>query len=86
MTNSKLLLVALAVSAATISVIGLTQAQPSMLNQTDVLNLDVLEVESKYEGPEAVFILSKEDLQFEGLEPKKSFLPLIIKSVEKEPF
>lgn len=51
-----------------------------------IIQLEDVKVEGKVAGPEAVFIINLKDLQFEGLEPKKSFLSEIIKSVEKEPF
>ena len=66
--------------------IGIAQAQTGAGRRSKVIKLDDVKVEGKVAGPEAVFIINMKDLQFEGLEPKKSFIPLIIKSVEKEPF
>ena len=43
-------------------------------------------VEGRIQKPEAFYILQRSELNFDGLEPKKSFVPLIIKSVEKDPF
>jgi len=43
-------------------------------------------IEGKIQKPEAFFFLQRSQLNFEGLDPKKSFLPLIIKSVDKAPF
>ena len=51
-----------------------------------VIRIDTIKVEGKIQKPEAFYILQRSQLNFEGLEPKKSFLPLIIKSVDKEPF
>lgn len=43
-------------------------------------------IDGKVQKPEAFYILQRSELNFKGLEPKKSFIPLILKSVEKEPF
>ena len=51
-----------------------------------VIKIDTVKVEGRIQKPEAFYILQRSQLNFEGLEPKKSFLPLIIKSVDKEPF
>ena len=67
-------------------VVTIAQAQTSSGRRSKIIKLDDVKVEGKVAGPEAVFIINMKDLQFEGLEPKKSFIPLIIKSVEKEPF
>ena len=68
------------------SVLSLAYAQSKPSRRSKIIKLDDVKVEGKVAGPEAVFIINMKDLQFEGLEPKKSFIPLIIKSVEKEPF
>ena len=51
-----------------------------------VIQIDALKVEGQIQKPEAFYILQKGDVNFKGLEPKKSFLPEILQSVEKEPF
>ena len=51
-----------------------------------VIRIDTVKVEGRIQKPEAFYILQRSELSFEGLEPKKSFLPLIIKSVDKAPF
>ncbi|MGC6416620.1 MAG: hypothetical protein ACON3Z_05870 [Bradymonadia bacterium] len=50
------------------------------------IQIDAVTVEGKVQKPEAFFFLQRSKLNFDGLEPKKSFLPLIIKSVDKPPF
>ena len=51
-----------------------------------IIRIDTVKVEGRIQKPEAFYILQRSELNFEGLEPKKSFVPLIIKSVDKEPF
>lgn len=51
-----------------------------------VIQIDALTVEGQIQKPEAFYILQRSELNFKGLEPQKSFIPLILKSVEKEPF
>ncbi|MCA9543552.1 MAG: hypothetical protein KC613_04150 [Myxococcales bacterium] len=43
-------------------------------------------IDGKVQKPEAFYILQRSELNFKGLEPKKSFIPLILKTVEEEPF
>ena len=65
---------------------GIVMGQGAARRNPKIIQLEDVKVEGKVAGPEAVFIINLKDLQFEGLEPKKSFLSEIIKSVEKEPF
>jgi len=55
-------------------------------NAPRVLQLEALKVSGQVQKPEAFYILQRSELDFKGLEPKKSFVPLILKSVEKDPF
>lgn len=51
-----------------------------------VIQIETMKVEGHVQKPEAFYILQRNELNFEGLAPKKSFIPLILESVEKEPF
>ncbi|MCA9526035.1 MAG: hypothetical protein KC549_07020 [Myxococcales bacterium] len=51
-----------------------------------VVQIEALKVEGVVQKPEAFYILQRSELNFKGLEPRKSFIPLILKSVEKDPF
>jgi len=51
-----------------------------------VFNLGDQEVEGTVRKPLVMIMLNKKHLKFDSLNPKKSFLPLIIKSVDKPPF
>ena len=50
------------------------------------IRLDVIKVEGRIQKPQAFYILQRSNLNFEGLELKQSFIPKIIKSVDKQPF
>ena len=43
-------------------------------------------IEGRVQKPQAFLLLQRQNLNFEGLELKRSFVPKIIKSVEKAPF
>ena len=51
-----------------------------------VIRIDSIKVEGKIQKPEAFYFLQRSQLNFDGLEPKRSFIPMIIKSVDKAPF
>lgn len=61
-------------------------AQSKKKGRGRVIKIEAVTVEGKIQKPEAFYILQRSELNFRGLEPKKSFIPLIIKSVESEPF
>ena len=48
--------------------------------------LGEITVEGRRQKPQAFYILQRQSLNFDGLELKKSFVPKIEKSVEKQPF
>ena len=86
MNKSVLSKLSILVALICLALTSVVYAQNSLRRKSKIIKLDDVKVEGKVAGPEAVFIINMKDLQFEGLEPKKSFIPLIIKSVEKEPF
>ena len=51
-----------------------------------VLELKQLSVKGTIQRPSAAYLLQRRKLKFRGLEPKKSLLPAILKSVEHPPF
>ena len=72
-------------------VLGVTAAAQSASAQRRGRNRRVIRIaETRIEGriqkPQAFYILQRSNLNFEGLELKNSFVPKIIKSVEKAPF
>lgn len=69
-------------------VIGLVASPASAAAQTQkkVIRLDTLTVEGKIQKPMAIYILQRSILNFGELERAESFLPKVVKSVEKDPF
>jgi len=51
-----------------------------------VIKLGEFRIEGTIQKPQAFYILQRSNLNFEGLELKNSFVPKIIRSVEKAPF
>ncbi len=74
--------------ALVISLAGTAHAQDKKRDKgrARVIQIEALKVEGQIQKPEAFYILQKGEVNFKGLDPKKSFLPEIIESVEKEPF
>ena len=69
-------------------VIGLVASPASAAAQAQkkVIRLDTLTVEGKIQKPMAIYILQRSILNFGELERAESFLPKVVKSVEKDPF
>ena len=51
-----------------------------------VLRLEAVKIEGRIQKPQAFYILQRSNLNFEGLELKRSFIPKIIESVDQPPF
>lgn len=51
-----------------------------------VITISETRIEGRIQKPQAFYILQRSSLNFEGLELKNSFVPKIIRSVEKAPF
>ncbi len=52
----------------------------------NVIRLVETRIEGRIQKPQAFYMLQRSNLNFQGLELKNSFVPKIIKSVEKAPF
>ena len=71
------------------SVLGLwsdAEAQERGRRGRKVIRIAETRVEGRIQKPQAFYILQRSSLNFEGLELKNSFVPKIIKSVDKAPF
>ena len=66
----------------------LTQAKPATTGsgRRKVIRLDAITVEGRIQKPQAFYILQRSQLNFEELNRTDSFLPKVIKSVDKDPF
>ena len=51
-----------------------------------VIRLDAITVEGRIQKPQAFYILQRSNLNFDELNRTESFVPKVVKSVDKEPF
>lgn len=56
------------------------------LAQQGVINLDETVIQGRIEKPEAFYILQHAKLNYEKLQPKQSFIPELLETVDEEPF
>lgn len=80
-----------AVHVAALSGIALVWVTPASAQERrrpgrNVITLEETTIEGRIQKPQAFYILQRSNLNFEGLELKKSFIPKIVESVEKAPF
>lgn len=75
---------------AILFVIGLLGGAGPAAAQSDkkrkVIRLETITVEGRIQKPQAFYILQRSNLNFGELERVESFLPKVIKTVEKDPF
>lgn len=75
-----------ALAALALGAPAAARAQATGAARKRVLKLDAFTVEGRIQKPQAFFILQRSNQGFEGQEKKESFLPKLLKSVEKDPF
>ena len=51
-----------------------------------VIRLETITVEGRIQKPQAFYILQRSNLNFDELDRTESFLPKVVKSVDKDPF
>ena len=51
-----------------------------------VIRLDAVTVEGRIQKPQAFLLLQRSNLNYDELQSTESFLPKVIKSVDKDPF
>jgi len=61
-------------------------AQNGKKRQPRVIQLEEIVIEGRVQKPNAFYILNRSNLGYEVLELRTSFLPKIVRSVQKEPF
>jgi len=54
--------------------------------QQGVINLDETVIQGRIEKPEAFYILQHAKLSYEKLQPKQSFIPELLETVDEKPF
>lgn len=59
---------------------------PAAGKKKKVIRLEAITVEGRIQKPQAFYILQRSNLNFGELNRTDSFLPKVVKSVEKEPF
>lgn len=65
---------------------GASSQQGETKKTKKVIRLDALTVEGRIQKPQAFYILQRSNLNFDDLNRPESFVPKVVKSVEKEPF
>jgi hypothetical protein len=58
----------------------------STAKKKKIIRLDAITVEGRIQKPQAFYILQRSNLNFEELNKTESFVPKVVKSVEKDPF
>jgi len=61
-------------------------AQAGEAKKKKVIRLETITVEGRIQKPQAFYILQRSNLNFDELERTESFLPKVVKSLEKDPF
>jgi len=52
----------------------------------NVIELEETVIEGRVQKPEAFYILQRSNLNYDALDPKKSFIPRILESAKADPF
>jgi hypothetical protein len=76
----------LAFTVALLGASGAARAADPLKKPKKVIRLDALTVEGRIQKPQAFLLLQRSNLNFEELERTESFIPKVIKSVDKDPF
>ncbi|TXC75704.1 hypothetical protein FRC91_09370 [Bradymonadales bacterium TMQ1] len=83
MMRNRLILIGSMVLAGVI----VTIATPGKASaQQAIFEFDEIVVEGRIQKPEAFYIIQAANLSYEPVDPKPSFLPELLESVEEEPF
>jgi hypothetical protein len=65
---------------------GFAQSAGGAGKKKKVIRLDAITVEGRIQKPQAFYILQRSNLNFDDLNRTESFVPKVVKSVEKDPF
>ena len=80
--------------AAVVAILAALAVSPGAWAQDDkpapkvsnVITLEETVIEGRVQKPEAFYILQRSNLNYNALEPKKSFVPKILDTVKGKPF
>jgi hypothetical protein len=72
--------------AAALAVALAPDARAAEPKKKKVIRLEQITVEGRIQKPQAFYILQRSNLNFDELERTESFLPKVVKSVDKDPF
>ncbi len=71
---------------AVVAVVTLSGTAHAQEKKKKVLKLDEIAVEGRIQKPQAFYILQRANLNFNALDRRETFLPKVVKSVDKDPF
>ena len=85
-------LLAITAAVALLGAVGVAHAQDTAKRTkaapkvTNVIEIEETIIEGRVQKPEAFYILQRSNLNYNALEPKKSFIPKILETVKAKPF
>lgn len=75
-----------AVTALLLATLLSSGASFAQAKKKKVIRLDAITVEGRIQKPQAFYILQRSNLNFDDLSRSESFVPKVVRSVEKAPF
>ncbi len=72
--------------AIVVGLVGASGSAAAQAKKKKVIRLETITVEGRIQKPQAFYILQRSNLNFSELERVESFLPKVVKTVEKDPF
>jgi len=75
-----------ALTTVVLTFAALVASERPAMAQQGVINLDETVIKGRIQKPEAFYILTHANLNYKALNPKPSFIPKLLKTVEDEPF
>ena len=74
------------IAAAVVVGLFAPRAASAAEKKKKVIRLETITVEGRIQKPQAFYILQRSNLNFDELERTESFVPKVVKSVDKDPF
>ncbi len=76
----------LLLAAAVVVGLCVPQGARAEAKKKKVIRLESITVEGRIQKPQAFYILQRSNLNFDELERTESFVPKVVKSIDKDPF